>query len=44
VISTTNKLTGKNHTELNVAQLRQGMYLLQLQTEEGVQSMKFIKN
>jgi hypothetical protein len=28
---------------MNVAELKPGMYLLQLQTEKGVQTVKFIK-
>jgi len=44
VVNTTGKPAGKNSTEINVTQLKPGVYVLQLQDERSTQAVKFVKD
>ena len=41
--SNTYQATGKNRIEVNASQLSRGIYMLQLTTEQSIQTLRFIK-
>jgi len=45
VISTNEyNVAGKNKLEINASQLQRGIYMVELQTEQGKQTLRFIKS